>query len=63
MSTKTNENKGTHDSSTDIPTSAARGYITDMLAELCTVAEQSGQEDLHVLLKLTAQAALNTTAS
>lgn len=44
----------------DIPASAARGYITDMLAELCTVAQQTGQEDLHVLLKLTTQAARST---
>jgi len=40
----------------EIPSGAAREYITDMLAELCVVAEQCGQEDLHILLKLTHQA-------
>lgn len=44
----------------DVPASAARGYITDMLEELCTVAQQSGQEDLYILLKLTTQATRNT---
>ena len=43
----------------EIPASAARDYIADMLAELCAVAEQSGQRDLHILLKLTTQAARN----
>lgn len=45
----------------NIPKSAARDYITDMLAELCDVAERSGQEDLHILLKLTTQAARSAT--
>lgn len=45
-----------------IPGNAARDYITDMLQELCIVAEQSGQEDLHILLKLTTQAARNSKA-
>ena len=49
---------------TDIPAAitadAARGYITDMLVELCTIAKQSGQDDLHGLLKLITQAARNT---
>ena len=43
----------------EIPASAVRDYITDMLAELCVVAKQGGQEDLHILLKLTYQAARN----
>ena len=47
----------------DVPASAARGYITDMLTELCAVAEQSGQEDLLVLLKLTTQAAIGATSN
>jgi len=38
-----------------IPSSAAREYITEMLAELCAVAKRAGQEDLHMLLKLTYQ--------
>ncbi|MCF6274695.1 MAG: hypothetical protein L3J05_02910 [Robiginitomaculum sp.] len=46
---------------TGVPANAAREYITDMLAELCTVAAQSDQEDLHVLLKLATQAARNST--
>ena len=44
-----------------IPASAVREYISDMLAELCVVAKQGGQEDLHALLKLTTQALRNTT--
>ncbi len=42
-----------------MPSQAVRNYITDMLAELCLVAKQDGQEDLHVLLKLTYQAVRN----
>ncbi len=42
-----------------IPANAVRDYITDMLAELCTVAKQDEQEDLHLLLKITHQAARN----
>lgn len=42
-----------------IPSPAVREYITGMLAELCRVAEQDGQEDLHILLKLTHQAVEN----
>ncbi len=42
------------------PPVAVREYITDMLAELCQLAKESHQEDLHVLLKLTRQAALNS---
>jgi len=38
-----------------IPPSAAREYITEMLAELCAVAKRGGQDDLHMLLKLTHQ--------
>jgi len=41
----------------EIPASAVREYITDMLAELCVVAKQGEQKDLHILLKLTHQAA------
>ncbi len=44
-----------------IPPSAAREYISDMLAELCVVAKQGGHEDLYVLLKLTTQAVRNAT--
>jgi len=44
-----------------IPASAVREYIADMLGELCAVAEQSGEQDLHVLLKLTTQAVRNAT--
>jgi len=44
-----------------IPANAAREYIADMLGELCVVAKQSGQDDLHVLLKLAAQAVRNTS--
>jgi len=42
-----------------IPANAAREYICDMLVELCAVARQAGQEDLHNLLKLTTQAVRN----
>ena len=41
----------------------ARAYITDMLVELCAVAKQSANEDLHILLKLASQAAHNTVAA
>jgi len=43
-----------------MPSRAVREYITDMLAELCSVAKQDGQEDLHILLKLTYQAVRNS---
>ena len=46
----------------NIPTDLARDYIIDMLVELCNVAEQSKQEDLLVLLKLTTQATRNATS-
>ena len=36
-----------------------RLYITDMLKELSSLAKSSGEEDLHVLLELVSQAALN----
>ena len=39
-----------------VPANAAREYIADMLNDLCAVAKQSGQDDLHALLKLTTQA-------
>ncbi len=45
----------------DIPASAVREYISDMLAELCVVAKKGGQEDLYALLKLTTQAARNVS--
>ncbi len=45
-----------------IPPQAARSYITDMLGELCQLAQDTHQKDLHILLKLTAQAARNTSA-
>lgn len=61
MRTNTNVQKVEPDNfSPAIPANAARDYITDMLDELCIVAAQSGQEDLHILLKLTTQAAKNS---
>ena len=45
--------------SSKVPPQAARIYIIDMLAELCGVAKDSQQEDLHILLKLVRQAAIN----
>ena len=61
MKTKTDEKILEANLDTCVPAHAARTYITDMLQELCEVAAQSGQEDLHILLKLTTQAARNST--
>ncbi|MCF6220105.1 MAG: hypothetical protein L3J65_03245 [Robiginitomaculum sp.] len=61
MKTNTDGKVLTENLGTGVPANAARDYITDMLQELCTVASQSGQEDLHVLLKLATQAARNST--
>lgn len=59
MNRKTIEQIEREVSQEKIPTSAVREYITDMLAELCVVARHGGHEDLHILLKLTHQAARN----
>jgi IS4 transposase len=39
-----------------ISVGAAREYISDMLNELCAIAEQSGQKDVEALLRVTYQA-------
>jgi len=57
MKNKANIQKEVEYNQPVIPPSAAREYITEMLAELCAVAKRGGQEDLHLLLKLTHQVA------
>ena len=39
-----------------ISVGAAREYIADMLGELCALAQQSGQQDVEALLRVTHQA-------
>ena len=60
MSVKTDKDTIMQEPIRDISPHAAREYIIDMLAELCTVAKQGKQEDLLVLLKLVTQAARST---
>ena len=62
MSTNIDERAESLNLPNDIPTDLARDYIIDMLTELCSVAEQSKQEDLLVLLRLTTQAARSATS-
>lgn len=57
MEAKIDNNSENMQMNSAVPPNAARAYITEMLAELCVVAKQSGQDDLHVLLKLATQAA------
>jgi len=40
----------------EIPANFVRSYIADMLGELCHVAKNAGQNDLHELLNITHKA-------
>jgi len=62
METKTQDTTDHQNKNNHIPATAARGYIKDMLDELTIIAEESGQQDLYILLKLASQAARNVIA-
>ncbi|MEE9272834.1 MAG: hypothetical protein V3U57_06165 [Robiginitomaculum sp.] len=57
MCTKTKKNVGSEVVQCQIPPDAARSYITDILGELCQVAEVTGQKDLLSFLIVARHAA------